>query len=322
MIEANRADDEIKFTKREGHYDPGYIYGNPKLHKSMKNPPLRPIISQIGTVTYDISKTLNKIISKYIPKKYTLQNTYEFISLLKLCENPKKLASLDVESLFTNVPVHDTIDIILKNVYNNPNISAPKIPQHILKQLLILCTTRTPFHHINGDLYIQHEGVSMGSCLGPTFAEFYMCDLENRVFCNQPDLKPPLYARYVDDIFMVINKVDDVRHIMHQFESNSVLKFTFEIEKSKQLAFLDCLVHRFENRFKTSVYVKNTNFGDCINFHSICPDRYKTGVIKTLLHRAYHISSDPAIFYTEVQRLTQLFTNNNFLMNFFPTIPE
>ena len=39
-----------------------------------------------------------------------------------------------------------------------------------------------------------------------------------------------------------INKVDDVRLIMYQFESNSVFKLTFEIEKSKQLAFLDCAV--------------------------------------------------------------------------------
>ena len=85
----------------------------------------------------------------------------------------------------------------------------------------------------------------MGSCLGPTFAEAYMCDLESRVFCIQPALKPPLYARYVDDRFMVINEADGVRHIMHHFVSNSVLQFTFEIEKSKQLAFLDYLVRRF-----------------------------------------------------------------------------
>ena len=57
----------------------------------------------------------------------------------------------------------------------------------------------------------------MGSCLGPTFEKLHMHDLENKAFCNQPALKPPLYVRYVD-IFMVINKEDDVRHIMDQFE--------------------------------------------------------------------------------------------------------
>ena len=56
-----------------------------------------------------------------------------------------------------------------------------------------------------------------------------------------------------DDIFMVMNKVDDVILIRHQLDYNSVLKYTFEIKKSKQLAFLDCLVHRFENSLKTSV---------------------------------------------------------------------
>ena len=312
IVQCNSVQQDILFPKREGHYDPGYIYGNPKIHKSMINPPLRPIISQVGTVTYEISKRLNKLICKYIPKNYTVKSTYEFISLLKDVDKPSNIASLDVESLFTNVPVHRTVDIILENVYNHPTIPPPKIPSSILKQLLVICTTRTPFQNINGDLYIQHDGVSMGSCLGPTFADFYMCNLENNVFENHSDIKPPLYARYVDDIFLVLNDLKDLRPILCNFEANSVLKFTFETEKSEKLAFLDCLVQKFEDNFKTSVYVKDTNSGDCINYYSICPERYKVGVIKTLLHRAFHVSSDRYIFFHEVQRIKQLLTNNNF----------
>ena len=43
-----------------------YIYT--VIHRSMKISPLRPIIFQLGTVTYEISKCLNKLISKYILK--------------------------------------------------------------------------------------------------------------------------------------------------------------------------------------------------------------------------------------------------------------
>jgi len=119
--------------KVKGHFEPGYIYGNPKTHKDKNNPPLRPIISQIGTVTYETAKKLNDIINPFMPKEHMINSTNEFIEITKTVSNPKMLASLDVVSLFTNVPVHDTIEIILNNVYNHPNLPAPNIPSETLR---------------------------------------------------------------------------------------------------------------------------------------------------------------------------------------------
>ena len=72
-------------------------------------------------------------------------------------------ASLDVESLFTNVPVYDTIDIILKDVYHHSTLQPPTIPERTMKDLLMLCTTQTPFRNFNGELYLQIDVVMMGS---------------------------------------------------------------------------------------------------------------------------------------------------------------
>ena len=99
--------------KINGHYQPGYVYANLKIHKSLHNPPFGPFISQIGTVTYEISKIINSIVVKYLPKQYQVGSTYEFLTLLKDNQHPGMLASLDVDNLFTNVPVSDTIDIII-----------------------------------------------------------------------------------------------------------------------------------------------------------------------------------------------------------------
>jgi hypothetical protein len=233
----NNITDAPKLPTPTGQYSPGYIYGNPKIHKTLHDPPFRPIISQIGTPVYDLAKKINSIIVQFLPKRYIVESSYEFIHMLNHQREHGMLASLDVENLFTNVPVLETIEIILKCVYNNAELAAPKIPRSTMQELLILCTTGVPFYNTNGDIYRQKEGVSMGSPLGPTFANFYMCNVENNIFEENPDMKPKLYARYVDDIFLLIDNYKNLEKLKKTFEENSVLKFTFEIEKKNDYHF-------------------------------------------------------------------------------------
>ena len=158
--------------------------------------------------------------------------------------------------------------------------------------MLLICTTETPFKHVIGDLHIQIASVSMGSCLGPTFAKFYVCHFENKVFVEQPWLKPNLYVRYVDNIFVVIEDVNVIEQTKQAFEFQSVLSFTHEDKKDNQLPFLDNIITRFDEGFSTSIHIKETNIGSCLNYNSIYPERYKIGVIISYLHRAYHVSSN------------------------------
>ncbi|KAF2348059.1 hypothetical protein FHG87_021185, partial [Trinorchestia longiramus] len=64
-----------------GQYNPSYIYGTVKLHKT--GHPLRPIISQIPTPTYEVAKQLNRIISPYLPAKYQINSTDEFLQIIR-----------------------------------------------------------------------------------------------------------------------------------------------------------------------------------------------------------------------------------------------
>ena len=122
-------------------------------------------------------------------------------------------------------------------MYKNPTIAAPDIPQDTMKALLVTCTTETPFRNINGDIFLQKDGVSMGSPLGPLFANMYMCFVENTVL---PTLTHPpmIYTRYVDDIFLVIKDIRTLTEIKEKFEALSVLKFTHEIEQNKTIALI------------------------------------------------------------------------------------
>ena len=116
------------------------------------------------------------------------------------------MSSLDVESLFTNVPINATINRILRHVYNHPALREPKIPQTIMKQLLEICTMKCPFYSPTGSIYTQNEGLSIGTPLGPTFANYYMCELKNNAF-NTLTNKPIVYTRHVDDCFVIIDNI-------------------------------------------------------------------------------------------------------------------
>ena len=64
------------------------------------------------------AKWLNSIITKYMDRKYIMvRPTYEFIQIARLINKSKVLVSLDVENLFINIPVEETIEIIFDKVY-------------------------------------------------------------------------------------------------------------------------------------------------------------------------------------------------------------
>ena len=58
-----------------------------------------------------------------------------------------------------------------------------------ITKLLLTCTTEVPFYDHLGNIYIQTDGVSMGSVLGPIFSNFYTSDVENRIFNSIKNLQ-------------------------------------------------------------------------------------------------------------------------------------
>lgn len=100
--------------------------------------------------------------------------------------------------------------IIINEVYNHNTIPPSAIKRRTFEKLLLKCTTQVPFTDPNGTTYIQIDGVSMGSPQGPTFAEYYMIHLENKIFPDSKN-KSTIYARYVDDIFIASESVQDIK---------------------------------------------------------------------------------------------------------------
>jgi hypothetical protein len=151
----------------------------------------------------------------------------------------------------------------------------------------------------------------MGSPLGPTFAEFYMCELENRVLLDA-QIKPDLYCRYVDDIFVIVRDEVHMMELRAALERNSVLTFTYEFGQNHTLPFLDILVQDDNNSFVTKVYRKPTDVGKVLNQESECPQRYKISTIRALIHRAFKTCTSARDLKTELRTCKQILVNNGY----------
>ena len=148
------------------------------------------------------------------------------------------MVSLDIESLFTNVPLLETIDIILNKLFTASTPVYHGFNKLNFKKLLELSVLDTHFL-FNGSVYKQNDGIAMGSPLGPTFANIFMCFLEERFLNECPvHFKPMFYRRYVDDTFLLFKHKDHAKLFLdcvNYFHLN--VRFTMETENIDHLSF-------------------------------------------------------------------------------------
>jgi hypothetical protein len=90
-----------------------HLYRLPKIHKA--GTPLRPIVSSIGSPCYVLAGFIQTILKLLAGNsKSSVKNSDHFIQLLKPIELQDQdiLGTFDVVSLFTNVPIKESLQII------------------------------------------------------------------------------------------------------------------------------------------------------------------------------------------------------------------
>ena len=178
-----------------------YLYGTANNIQGFNKEKLkfRPIIDQTGTYSYNAAQVISQYLKPLCKNEFTINDTQSFSTDIKnippLQENEEDV-SYDVESLFTNIPINETIDYILDRIYNKKKLK-PVCSKLIFERILLRLTTEIAFT-INDNFYKQTDGRAMGVPLSVTFNDIFQIKMENDIVIPT---NPIFYCRYVDDIY-------------------------------------------------------------------------------------------------------------------------
>ena len=97
------------------------MYGSAKVHKIVTDglPSFRPILSAISTPTYKLSKLLVPMLEPLTTNGYTIKDSFTFPEELQSLDSKLVMASFDIESLITNIPLQEIIDLCIEKLFKD-----------------------------------------------------------------------------------------------------------------------------------------------------------------------------------------------------------
>ena len=218
----------------------------------------------------------------------------------------KRLASFDVQSLFTKVPIDGAVAAAKRVVDAMADEDLP-LPKTDFVRLVELCVRYGVFQ-FNDIEYEQVEGLSMGSPLSAVLACLFMETLEMDHYMGVVGPRV-VWLRYVDDIIVVVPSRTNLQDLQARLNAvHPSIQFTIEEEQDERLPFLDTVVTRRDTGPVFSVYRKPTNKDDFVHFYSHHSRRTKEDIVTGFFLRALRICS-PESLDDELQYITQSFTH-------------
>ena len=155
-----------------------------------------------GTPSYKLAKFLVPNLSSITFNEFTVKDSFALAEEIVHQDAKLSMGSLDLDSLFTNIPLEETTNICTNLLYNNVDVIDGKNESDFVS--LLSLATQGSYFMFNDILYKQKDGVAMGSSLGPTMANVSLSFYDMKWLEQCPnELKPVFYRRYVDDIFVV-----------------------------------------------------------------------------------------------------------------------
>ena len=292
------------------------FYLLPKIHKP--NNPGRPIVNGIGSVTEKISAYVDTYLKKYTPRIPSyIKDTTHFLNILEHLEvqNTDLIVTIDVKSLYTNIPHTEGIAAITRMLEETDLDTLQKM---FISNLAYQVLTKNYFL-FNGQIYRQIQGTAMGTKMAPNYAIIFMHYLEQNLL-NATKLKPKTWLRFIDDIFMIWSYGIQELVIFMEILNNQHPTIKFTEYSEKEISFLDTIVYKTaNNKLYTKVYHKPTDNKQYLHFHSAHPRKQKESVPYGLLIRIRRICTEDKHFHLEARKIISQLTCRKYPANLLTT---
>ncbi|XP_077151982.1 uncharacterized protein LOC143815994 isoform X1 [Ranitomeya variabilis] len=275
------------------------FYVLPKIHKSLINPPGRPIVASTDSILSPLSVFLEKILTPLIKTtRAFLLDTGQFLGIIKgirCIPTHSLLVTLDVNSLYTSIE-HVKGIAATKSLLEKSGMSI-RTSQLCLELLTLILYEN--FFLYQDTYYVQTRGTAMGSNVAPAYANAFMNQFEiEHIYDNELFLTYVTnYVRYIDDIFFIwTGTADTLHHFFTYLNSISPgLQFTIHHDTQK-ISFLDTWVIKDDNgNLTTDIFTKPTDCNNLLHYSSCHPKTTKNSLPRSQFKRVSRIVTNPAL---------------------------
>ena len=290
----------------------GRFYLLPKIHKRLFNVPGRPVISNSGFFTENISAFLDYHFQPLARQvKSFVKDTNDFlrkISDLPPLSKDVIMCTVDVVGLYPNIPHEDGLEA-LKLALDGRDTKT--ISTESLLELTRCVLENNVFEH-NGEYFKQKQGTAIGTKMAPPYAILFMSYLEEKILDKAP-LKPLVWWRYIDDIFLLWEHGEESLKVFLEELNNAhpTIKFTSEYS-TDSINFLDVNVIRRGDTLLTDLFVKPTDTHQYLEASSCHPIHCKNSIPYSQALRLNRICSETAFYDRRCNELEAWLINRGY----------
>ena len=263
----------------------------PKVHK--ENHPGRPLVSSIDSPTSKISEYVDFHLQPHTDTILShIKDTKDFLNELDKVPTVKSqnsyLVTLDVRSLYTNIPNDEGIEVI-RNLLQRKQSKLTTVITAFL--WLILTLNNFIFNSTN---FLQLSGVAMGTKCAVIYANLFMSHFEEIHIYDLIRNHCPFYKRFIDDIFLLWNGTLDELELFISTLNNAHPTIKFDAKYSKtSIEFLDTRIYKSpEGKLQTTLYTKPTDRQSYLHSKSYHPQSCKRSIAYSQALRIRRICSE------------------------------
>ena len=255
------------------------FYHLPKIHKSLDNPPGRPIVSGIKGPTENLSKLVDHWLQPVVHNLPSfVKDTTHFLRIVEEWKTTFQplpadtlIVTIDVVGLYTNIP-HQEVGPSIQAALNQYR-AEPTCPPHDLLLSIIEHVLHNNVFQFDNETYKQKFGTAMGTPMAPTIANIFMAWVEDRLLTSSPwTIRQNCWKRFIDDIAMLWFHGDVQLQLFLQWINtlHPTIKFTANYGVCS-IPYLDVALSIVDNEIYTDIHIKPTDANMCLPFHSCHP---------------------------------------------------